>query len=56
MAKQGTDIIALLLVVVFAAAFIGLYYNEQKRKVVHEAFASGNLPNPMPQMPTPPTQ
>lgn len=48
MAKQSFDLFTLALVLTFVGVFIALYYNEQKRKVVHEAFASGNFPNPMP--------
>ena len=54
MAKNNYDLVALALVLTFVGVFIALYYNEQKRKVVHESFVSGNLPNPMPQMPQPP--
>lgn len=55
MAKYNYDFATMTLVLLFVGVFIALYYNEQKRKVVHETFVSGNLPNPMPQMPQPPS-
>ena len=51
MAKNNCDLTSAALVILFVGVFVALYYNEQKRKAVHEAFASSN---PMPMQPLTP--